>query len=341
MPERPINEQVLPDLAAWGLLALISAVIGGGLWLWLRPGHRRLFPPQRLRAVPWTGQDVAILLFLSVVFWPASVKWVLDQLGFFGWMYAGAAPHDDQKSIWIGLFAVPTNIAAVLLWMRMASGVRFYQLGLTYRHGLRSALLAILAWLVTTPFVYLLGVFVDFVSKQLLHQSPDEHPLFKLAKNRPTPAELVAIILAAVVAAPVWEELLFRGILQRWFRVTPWGSDVAVAGAVAVAFLLQGSKGPWPVLFVLAMIPAYVVVSRVRSRALPCGDAARAIFASALLFAVFHSPVWPTPVPLFALGLILGFLAYRTQSLVAPILLHALFNAVPTIQILLGVFRGV
>jgi membrane protease YdiL (CAAX protease family) len=53
-----------------------------------------------------------------------------------------------------------------------------------------------------------------------------------------------------------------------------------------------------------------------------------AIFGSSVLWAVFHSSVWPSPIPLFLLGLGLGWLAYRTQSLVAPLLVHMLFNGV-------------
>jgi membrane protease YdiL (CAAX protease family) len=46
-----------------------------------------------------------------------------------------------------------------------------------------------------------------------------------------------------------------------------------------------------------------------------------------MLFAASHN-VWPTPVPLLLLGLGLGWLASRTQSLVGPIVCHALFNGV-------------
>ena len=60
----------------------------------------------------------------------------------------------------------------------------------------------------------------------------------------------------------------------------------------------------------------------------------RGIFGTALIFAIFHANVWPTPVPLFALGLALGYLAYRTQSLVAPIVLHGLFNGVTALALL-------
>jgi membrane protease YdiL (CAAX protease family) len=338
MTKQPIEEQVLVTLAALASLGLISAAIGGSLWLWLRPGHRRLFPPQRLRATSWAGRDIAAVLFLSLIFWPVTVGSVLEQLGFFGWMYGPASPAKDQESLWISLFCAPLNITTVLAWMRLGRGVRFYQLGLTSHRGVENVLLAIIAWLLTTPVVYVLGFLADFGSARVLNVPPEKHPLFELAASRPLSAELAAIVVAAVVAAPLWEELLFRGILQRWFTVTPWGSDAAVAGALAFAFLDRGSKGLWPVLFVLAMVPGYILVSRSRSRAVPSTDVARAIFATALLFAAFHSRVWPTPIPLFALGLVLGFLAYRTQSLIAPILLHALFNAVATIALLYTLF---
>jgi membrane protease YdiL (CAAX protease family) len=64
-------------------------------------------------------------------------------------------------------------------------------------------------------------------------------------------------------------------------------------------------------------------------------NAVIAIYGSAMLFAVFHP--WPTPIPLFALALVLGWLAYRTQSLLSGITLHALFNAVSFVALYLTV----
>jgi membrane protease YdiL (CAAX protease family) len=51
-----------------------------------------------------------------------------------------------------------------------------------------------------------------------------------------------------------------------------------------------------------------------------------AVFGSAALFGLMHG--WPQSVPLVVLGTALGWLAYRTQSLVGPIVCHGLFNAV-------------
>src|SRR5207302_1855546 len=55
---------------------------------------------------------------------------------------------------------------------------------------------------------------------------------------------------------------------------------------------------------------------------------ARAVYATAALFAVVHSGVWPSPVPLFVLGLGLGWLAVRTNGILVPVIVHGLFNAV-------------
>jgi hypothetical protein len=89
-----------------------------------------------------------------------------------------------------------------------------------------------------------------------------------------------------------------------------------------------------PALFVVALVPVFLLVCR-RSRT-PVGPA---LFGTAVLFAAVHSHVWPTPVALVLLGLALGYLAYRTQSLVAPITLHALHNGAACLVLFWEVWR--
>jgi len=60
-----------------------------------------------------------------------------------------------------------------------------------------------------------------------------------------------------------------------------------------------------------------------------------AIFGSSMLWAVFHSSVWPSPIALFLLGLGLGWLTYRTQSLGSSLLVHVLFNGVAFLVLVL------
>jgi membrane protease YdiL (CAAX protease family) len=65
-----------------------------------------------------------------------------------------------------------------------------------------------------------------------------------------------------------------------------------------------------------------------------------AIIGSSLAFAIGHR-AWPSAVPLFLLGLALGWLAYRTQNLVPSIVVHSLFNLVAFIVLWLSVHPGI
>ena len=66
------------------------------------------------------------------------------------------------------------------------------------------------------------------------------------------------------------------------------------------------------------------------------GRATAAIWSSAALFGAIHITVWPTPIPLFVLGLPLGYLALRTGSWISCAAFHGLFNGISTLYLLLG-----
>jgi membrane protease YdiL (CAAX protease family) len=112
----------------------------------------------------------------------------------------------------------------------------------------------------------------------------------------------------------VWEELLFRGLIQPWVIAQGWrGQVVALALAIGVATLHGKIAG------IAACLAAALTLAWPTSW--------RGMYAVAVLFAFVHSAAWPSPVPLLLLGLGLGWLA-RGGGLLGPILLHALFNAI-------------
>jgi Type II CAAX prenyl endopeptidase Rce1-like len=104
------------------------------------------------------------------------------------------------------------------------------------------------------------------------------------------------------------------------------GSKMAEAwqGKDRVRFLHESA----PVFFASLMIAVCWAFEWAAGKWLVRRQEFRAIYGTALLFAMFHVSVWPTPIPLFVLALGLGYLAHRTQSIVGPIVLHVLFNAV-------------
>src|SRR5205085_10651605 len=93
--------------------------------------------------------------------------------------------------------------------LRTASVTRPYQLGLITHRFTANVILGYVAFLITVPAAYLLYALV------LVWVHPEAHPLEKLATGQATTVEMVLIVLEAVVAAPIWEELLFRGIVQK------------------------------------------------------------------------------------------------------------------------------
>jgi membrane protease YdiL (CAAX protease family) len=240
-----------------------------------------------------------------------------------------------RRSLWLSALAFPLRAATVPLVL-LLSGTRPRQLGLTTRRLGWNVLWGVVGAAVLAPLVLGLNELVLYLYTLGLPGAPEEHPFTLLIRSGNLwPAEWGLLFAEAVIAAPFLEELLFRGLLQPWFATRRWGGHAAVAAALAIALAARWDRlrelpppGPFleaaaPALFVLALVPVYaLVVYRSRSPVAP------ALFGTALLFAAVHSTIWPTPVALFVLGLGLGALAYRTQSLAGPVVLHGLFNAV-------------
>lgn len=129
------------------------------------------------------------------------------------------------------------------------------------------------------PWVLLTGIATVKVAERIDPEASTKHMIFDLWQSEApgvTPFKVVAVF-SAVVAAPIVEELFFRGILQR-------------------------------------------LVERMTGRAV------FAIVAASLLFMAIHDP-WTTRPPIFVLSMFLGWLYFRTGSILAPIAMHALFNA--------------
>ncbi len=220
---------------------------------------------------------------------------------------------------------------AVVAWFIVGIGrQRFLQLRLTTYRWRQNVTLAYLFWLVLTPLlygIYLVAVFLFGEGTHVLET------LLRLSRDRATWGLAVAHVL---LLAPVAEELLFRGVLQSWMMQSSQRADriVLVTLIAAVVIGLTGTRPTGPILFLVTVGPGYLAFEHLLRRWITDRGAVRAIYASSLLFATVHALAWPQPVPLFFLALGLGYLAYRTRSLLAPIVLHSLFNAVSVVHLI-------
>jgi membrane protease YdiL (CAAX protease family) len=158
--------------------------------------------------------------------------------------------------------------------------------------------------------------------------------LTKLAGPGASPIACTVMIVQAVFVAPFTEEFIFRGVMLPWLSRSWWGGWVAMVGAVV--FTMLYAPGQWqPLAFALLICLLGFAYTFPQA-----GEqwVRRSIIGTALLFAMVHVNVWPSPMPLFVLGLALGWAAHRTRGLIAPIVLHSLFNAVSAIVLLFGLF---
>lgn len=325
--------------------AAVVVVAGGATaaaaWR-LSPAPRRLWPPPRNRSVPWGGTEC--LLSLVVLLLLAQVVLALSP-----WREAGgkSIPLSVQFAVSAAVF--PFAVFLTVHLINSLSGARLFHLGLTVRQTIRDIPGGYVVWACSTPVVLLLHWAVTTISEHWTQRPPPVHDLVQMVKENAGRSWIVLLALfQAIVVAPVREELFFRGLLQPWLSRRPWGGDLAM-GLSFVAAAGQWTREPFnwtvglpPMLFVLATLPVYCLLrdrqtenaitrwvirwvhgpddlSRVRT--------ARAIFGTAVLFGMIHS-IWPTPIPLTVLGIALGWLAHRTQGVVGPVFVHALFNAV-------------
>ncbi|MGK7874754.1 MAG: lysostaphin resistance A-like protein [Xenococcaceae cyanobacterium] len=127
-------------------------------------------------------------------------------------------------------------------------------------------------YLVALPLV----VVVSLINQQLWHGQGGSNPIIFLALQAQDQVALAIFFFTASVAAPVFEEIIFRG-------------------------------------FLLPSLTRYLPVWS-------------AIFASSLIFSIAHLS-FSEVLPLTTLGIVLGFIYTRSRNLLAPILLHSLWNS--------------
>ncbi|MBW4654063.1 MAG: CPBP family intramembrane metalloprotease [Kaiparowitsia implicata GSE-PSE-MK54-09C] len=125
-----------------------------------------------------------------------------------------------------------------------------------------------------------LMIAVSLANQQIWQGQGGSNPLLQIVLEEGDPVALGIFLFTAAVAAPVFEETLFRG-------------------------------------FLLPSLTRYVPVWG-------------AIALSSLLFAVAHLSISEI-LPLATLGSVLGFVYCKSRSLLAPILLHSLWNSVTMI----------
>lgn len=189
------------------------------------------------------------------------------------------------------------TIAMSMVGAAMAlAGVRLFKqgglrsIGLEWRTLWPALTQAAGGFLLVLPVVYLVAMIAQVIA-EALGRPPEPHGLLEAIGTSANPVATMVLVSAAVIVAPIYEELMFRGLLQ-----------------TMLMRLLTGPRDP--------ELP---VGSRVQGRW-------QAILITSLLFSAAHRELAFIP-PLFVLSAGLGYAYERTGRLWVPMGMHALFNA--------------
>jgi membrane protease YdiL (CAAX protease family) len=290
-------------------------------------------------APKWAGAEIAGVVFLWALCQVAARAW-LDGVGWFAWYYGDETPSAQRQGLWTMVLTGALQIPATLLWLRLSCGATPADLGLTTNRLWRNVAIGLLFTLIFAPGTYAIHR-LALLAMESLGVNAQPHVFTEVAKAGLRPAEWALLIVAAVGLASLWEELLFRGVVQPWaIARQPWGGPVALGAALFLTAAsrpdllrasFEGGAG-WaaelmPFAGLAATVPVYLLVNR---RSAEWGG----LFATAVLFAWVHAGVWPTPVPLLWLALGLGWLRWRTGSLVGGVVMHAAFNLIAVLTLL-------
>jgi membrane protease YdiL (CAAX protease family) len=325
---------------AGAIVAILALPVVLVAWYLSSRGGQSLFPPVKLWRVPWGGFEVTFAFVIV-----ALVPELLRRFG--------------TESLLAGVLALPIQLVFLAATCRLVypmwRPLRSENLGTpiegSWMSHARSAVaafarmfaLSALAWVVLAPLVLTIHGLVT-IAFHVLNLPSDEHPLTKLGGGEGW--EQLLFLAQACVAAPLMEEILFRGLLLSWLI----GGRERNAGPIHSAPLFPPALRP---IVVMTIAVIYSAGSRTYDPSIFAGVLAvglgtlwfvvrrqkrhfRAVYASAAFFAVVHSSIWPTPIPLFFLGLGLGWLAVRTRGVLVPAIVHGLFNAVSAIYVLRG-----
>lgn len=263
-----------------GILILGLLLASPTLWIWvgLRLVHRLPVWSRRFRSdrlpVPWPA-SLLVLLYLALTFW--SLLRHAPQFEF----EVQRTLLLVQNSIVEATMITGTVLITLLLFTKQKTDLM--------RLGFRPDDLAGQCRDGGLGFVAsLLPVFLVLLLTFPLRSDETTHPFLRLLAESDLTESLPPVLLAAVVLAPLKEELIFRVVLQSWL-VNKLGVQ---AGILVGAIIFAGAHG------------------------------------------------FPDSLGLIPLALLLGIVYHVRRSVLAVILMHALFNAFNITLMLLQLWTG-
>ena len=337
-------------------------MIGLSLALWVLAADRMVqgrpvLQAEARRPVPWNLVDLILMLLLGISAmvmstWLTTTWFDLPAAG--DWRLRDLQPKQQMRML--VSFSVTTLIALTLtlLVVRLRAKAVWRDLGWDAGKVWSDVQLGMAGF-----FMLMAPMLIVHFVAQKVFPTEEMHPFIEVIIDDPRFAYLVPIAFAAVVVAPLSEEIFFRVLLQGWMErvAVEWHNSAHLVGqedvsqgvtseskdAVDVSYTatvdrergqVVGPVGPG------ASQESFGVVDESTS-GMPVTRWGRLmpILVSSFLFAMAHVGQGSAPIALFLLALGLGYLYQRTHRLVPCLVVHFLVNLTAIVQLVIEVAR--
>jgi membrane protease YdiL (CAAX protease family) len=299
------------------MVVLALAVASVGTWFALadRFKHGPLLAYEPRRPVPWSG----FWTLLPIAFAAMAVVAAISSEG----PHLSAEESPDPGYFERLAFGSLQQVILVALYLAAVIGVAKAtpsDLGLpaSFSEYARDIKIGVVAWLAALAPVY--GAQLLLV---LILGKPEGHPLIQMLESQANPKLFIMAFVAAVIVAPLCEELLFRVLLQGWCE--KWEDEQLNQLSSPDHAPDERTIQDWSGSIEESTEPlVYVGPARRGIGGAPHGLLPIAL--SSLVFGFAHVGYGPDPIPLFLLALVIGYVYQRTHRIIPCIVTHALFN---------------
>lgn len=281
---RDLHIELYWTAIAYALIAGLALGALVGFYLFVPALRQRWLPLPRLRPGSWTGHEV-FLAFCVLIGFPELVVTILVLIGFFNPLI-GPMPDLDPPGPDAHAYVLRCRIISSPLALMVTLGMLFailfarsrcrpHHFGLTWSRWPANVALGLIAFLLATPVILGVNALADLTVGQILPTRP--HSFKFVSQTGLESWEWLLLAFQATVAAPLLEEVIFRGVLLGWLRRASLAGHLGIMSAAILRSTLGISYeipetdetviNLSPLIFALLLVGGYVwLMVRLRRR---------------------------------------------------------------------------